>query len=805
MLHNYLLTSLRSLRKHKLFSILNITGLAIGLAAFLLISQFVRFERSYDAHYTNASQIYRLSTLETVNGAVDNKDAMMTYPAAELLLAEVPEVQMATVSLKLDEVVFRKGQNVVYETNVVTADSAFLEIFDHEILQGDRLTMLSEPNCLVLTADKAMDYFGSTDVVGREIEVMGEYQRPFKVTGVIQNVPLNTHYKFDILISDPTLVGRFDYKVWNSYNYYTYIVLDPQADLEALHDKMDALCDDKYGEDNSTYWKADPVGWIHLNSDYTFESEPPGNADAVRFMSLIALIILAIAWINYINLATARALDRAREVGLRKVIGAMRSQLIGQFMMEALVVNFAAACLAVALAQLALPFFHTLIGIEVMSNVWSHPAFVTDLVIFFVVGTLLSGFYPAMVLSSFEPVKVLKGRFRSSKYGSLLRKSLVGLQFAATITLIAATLTIHDQINYMLRRDIGIDTDYVVSFRMPARSEDAREEQINIWNSFKDELRSHVGIVHVGGTSNVPGGGGSDINSTTGATRLSGTSDWRRGTTYIQYNDDEFSEAVGLDIIAGRDFDRNRKSDTAVVIMNETFALRSGETNPSDAVGKYLQFEGDEPDDRYEVIGVIEDFNRTTLKSAVEPTLYFPWMSPSSTVVKLDPARFRDGLAYVEARWTEFFPNTPLEYIFLDERFERLYAQDRRFGQVFIVFSVLAIFIAALGLLGLSAFMAAQRTKEVGIRKVLGASIAGIIGLFYKDFARLIIVASVVSVPVVYFTMNAWLQNYAFRVDFEWAVIIVALILVCVLAFSVIASQVYKVAVLDPARTLKYE
>ena len=294
-------------------------------------------------------------------------------------------------------------------------------------------------------------------------------------------------------------------------------------------------------------------------------------------------------------------------------------------------------------------------------------------------------------------------------------------------------------------------------------------------------------------------------NSTTTATRVPGISEWKEGTIYIQYNDDEFLDAVDLELISGRDFDRNRKADTAVVMMNMAFVERMGGGSPGDIIGKHLQFKNDDDDDKYEVIGIIENFNRTTLKNTVEPTLYFPWMNPVETVVKFNPANYQDGVAHLESVWGRFFPNTPLDYIFLDERFERLYTQDKRFGRVFVLFSVLAILIASLGLFGLSSFMAIQKTKEVGVRKVLGASITGIVAMFYKDFAKLILVAALISIPVVYYLMNAWLQNYAFRIDFQWLVLVAALLVVSLFALVVVGSQIYKVAVLNPAETLKYE
>ena len=803
MLANYFLIGIRNVMRHRLFSLINIVGLALGLTAFLLISEFVRFERSYDRQFEQSENLYRLSTIEMVNDVVDTKDAMMTRPAAGRILADVPGVINATTSLKLDEMAFRNKQQPVFETGVISADSNFLDIFTYPVLHGDRNTMLDEPFSIVLTESKALAYFGRTDVVGETIAELGEYNRRFKVTGVLPDIPQNTHYKFDFLISDKTLVDRFDYNEWGSFNFYTYLILEDGIDLDNFHATLDEIIFDIFSEEETLRWRAMPIADIHLTSDFTYEPEAPGSASATNLMLIIALLILAIAWVNYINLSTARALDRAREVGLRKVIGAQKSQLIFQFLMEAFIVNLAAGIIAIGLGELLLPWYHQLVGTEIMEHIWTNPDFLRNLVLFFVVGTLVSGFYPALVLSSFEPVKVLKGRYRNTKSGALLRKALVVAQFSASIVLVAGTFTVYQQLNYMLTRDLGVSTDSVVAFRMPAQSDDDRDEQKVRWNAFKDELRAHASIESVGGTSNLPGGGGSDINSTTGANRIVGKTDYKQGTIYIQYMDDQFMDAVDIELLAGRNFDRTREYDTAVVIMNESFLQRHGIYDPQSVVGEYLQFEWGET--RHEIIGVIKDFNRTTLKLSVEPTLYMPWMDPNATVVELVPAGYKAGIAHVEDRWAAFFPNTPFELIFLDQRFEALYEQDQRFGRVSIIFALLAMFIAGLGLFGLSAFMAVQRTKEVGVRKVLGASISQIVMMFYKDFAKLIAVAAIIGIPLVYYVMTSWLQNYAFRIDFPWPAAIFSLIIVSIFALLVVGSQVYRVAVLNPADTLQYE
>ena len=546
-----------------------------------------------------------------------------------------------------------------------------------------------------------------------------------------------------------------------------------------------------------------PIQDIHLKSDYTFEAEIPGSEKAVSFLRVIALFILLIAWVNYINLSTARAVNRAKEVGLRKVVGAYKLQLIGQFLLEALLVNLLAALIALLVSELLLPYFNQLVGKQVVPHVWNYLPFLLSLLTFFIIGTFVSGFYPAIVLSGFKPVAMLKGKFRNSRSGAMLRKGLVVVQFAASIILIAGTFTVFRQVQFMQGKDLGISTDYVVGFSLPSVEKDQQETHNTKVNSFIEALRTHTAIETVGGTSNLPGGDGADISSITNNIRIVGMTDLVAGTTYAQYNDEYFLDAVGMQLLAGRNFDRNRIADSMVVMVNQAFLRKFNIYDAESALHQQIQF--DEDGKKHEIIGIIKDFNRTSLKSNIEPTIYFPWYTPPATVLKLNPERYQEGLAYLQETWTKFFPDAPLDYTFLDDRFAALYEQDQRFGEIFGTFSALAIFIAILGLFGLSSFMAVQRTAEVGVRKVLGATVPNIIGIFYKDFLVLLGIAGLVSIPVTYYSINFWLSTYAYRIDFPWLLMAAALLLVVVFALLTVGYQIYKVAVLNPAKTLRHE
>ena len=805
MFKNYLIISLRNLLQHRLLTMINIVGLAAGLASFLLIYEYIRFEESFDSFFSDAEQIYRLSTVQVANGETGVKDAMTFHPAPQALKDELPEVVEATVTQKLNELIIRQGETILQEKRAITADSNFFKVFSYQILHGSPEKVLAEPYSLVLTEDKAAFYFDDQNPVGQTLQLLGDFNRPFKVTGVMQNVPNNTQYKFDMLMSDGSIQDRVAQDGWNGFNYYGFVVLKKNTSPATLTDKLEVLTKKYLSEETTVRFHLFPVQDIHLQSDYTFEAEVPGSENAVSFLRIIAVFILLIAWVNYVNLSTARAVNRAKEVGLRKVIGAHKSQLISQFLLEALLVNLWAALVALLMAELLLPYFNQLVGKQIAQHLWNHPPFLLNLAAFFLIGTMVSGFYPALVLSGFRPIAVLKGKFRNSRGGATLRKSLVTIQFAASVILVAGTLIVFQQVQFMQSKDPGISTDYVVGFRMPRVAEEEQEAYEVQAESFGDALRNHAAVETVGGTSNLPGGDGSDISSSAGSVRIVGLTDRQEGTTYLQSNDEYFLNAVDMKLLAGRNFDRTRIADSLTAMVNQAFLKRFNITDPERVLNEEVQFGRDESNTKYEIIGVVQDYHRTSLKSRVEPTVYFSEYTPNHLVVKLNPEQYREGLAYLQETWGEFFPNAPLTYSFLDDRFAVLYEQDRRFGDIFGTFSALAIVIAMLGLFGLSSFMAVQRTAEVGIRKVLGATVASIVGIFYKDFLVLLGIAALISLPAVYYGMTFWLSTYAYRIDFPWWLTGAALAIVMVFALLTVGYQIYKVAILNPAKTLRYE
>ncbi|HAP58421.1 MAG TPA: hypothetical protein DCR93_02515, partial [Cytophagales bacterium] len=503
--------------KHRLFTGINVIGLALGLAAFLLMQAYIRFERSYDAYFSDSEDIYRVSVHSFSNGG-EVKDAMMYHPAARAMEDELPEVIRAGVVLSLDETSFRMHGEPVYESGVLWADSTFLHMFDYKVVYGRRADMLNKPNQVVLTESKARAYFGNENPIGQTMEALSRGNLLLTVSGVIEDVPDNTHLKFDMLVSDATFVDRFDYGEWNWNNHYVYLQLQPGTDPADLEPKFDQMIR-KYheveeGDKLTERWVAMKVSDIHLQSDYTYETEAPGNARSIQVIQIIALFILIIAWVNYINLTTARAVDRAKEVGLRKVVGAVKVQLIVQFFIDAMLVNAVAAVLAVGLAELVLPMYHRLVGIELYEHVFNNFTFLQQVGLFFLLGTFITGAYPSLVLSRFTPAVVLKGKYQHSRQGLWLRKGLVTLQFATSLVLIAGSLLVYQQMQFLRKQDRGLDANYVVGLQR-ANFNDDEDDQTDVqrFESMRDILRQHSSIVTVGGAESLPGSSSTDLSS----------------------------------------------------------------------------------------------------------------------------------------------------------------------------------------------------------------------------------------------------------------------------------------------------
>lgn len=804
MFKNYFKISFRNLTKHKGYTAINVVGVAVGLAAFLLLNQYIKFERSYDSFHRNAETIYRVTSDQIVDDQLGTRDAMSFNPTGSVLTEEIPEVSEFTLTYNNSNATIKKGETLINEESVKMADEHFIEFFGHKTIAGDKETMLKEPNSIVLTRSKARFYFGTEDVVGRSLHLYSGFDRAFEVTGVIEDVPLNTHFKFDILISISTIQDRLDDEEWRAFNYYTYVRIDEGADFDALEGTLISIKEKYMGEESSLFFNLQPVQEIHLNSDMTFEPEVTGSKKSINFLEIISIFILVIAWVNYINLSTAKAVDRAKEVGLRKVIGAGKKQLRIQFLVEALIINMMGAIVALVISQLVAPGFNNLVEMPILRQLWLDPYFLTMLGGFTLLGTFISGFYPAIFLSNFKIIYVLKGKFRNSKSGVSLRKGLVVLQFATSIALIASTLTVIRQVDFMRNMDMGMDISQVVSFSNPRPQSGERDQMREKVLTFLETLKQDAGILDVATTTSIPGGESDEIASTSGGVKIVGLTDRLEATTYIHTVDDNYFNLLDIQLIDGRNFIKDLATDSSAVIVNQAFLDRFNLSDPN-VMSEKIQFGRDPENSKYRIVGIIENVNRTTLKKSAEPTCYFYDPVLHRSLVKLAPQNIDQSLELIEKRWAEMFPTSTLEYSFINDRFDRLYKEDRRFGAVFSVFSGFALLVAILGLFGLISFIAAQRTKEVGVRKVLGASEAHIVGLFYREFLILIGIATLIGVPIVFFGMNSWLDNYAHRIGFPWFVVVISLLVVIICSLITVSTRVLKVAGMNPANTLKYE
>jgi putative ABC transport system permease protein len=802
MLKNYFTIALRNLRKQKGYAFINIIGLAVGIACCILILLFVRDELSYDRFHEHADRLYRVYLEGTVAGS-ELKAPITPAPMAAALVDEYPEVENATRLFDLSgQTLVRQGDRQFIEENVLFADSTFFALFTVPLLEGDPATALAEPRTLVLTEETARKYFPDGNALGQTL-TLGD-TTDYRVTGVTKGLPANAHFHFDLLAS-MTGFGPAENTFWVSNNFRTYVLLQADYDPAALEAKFPDLMrkyagpqlqqfmgqtyDEFVGSGNRLDYALQAVPAIHLHSHLDFEMEPNGNIAYVYLFSAIALFILLIACINFMNLATARSAGRAKEVGLRKVMGSNRTQLIRQFLSESVLLAFIALAVAVVLVLLLLQPFNGLTGKEIGFGFLAHPLILLTLVGLALGVGLLAGSYPAFFLSSFRPVAVLKGTFHASSAGVWLRRGLVVFQFAISIALIAGTLVVFNQMRYVREKALGLDQEHVVVLKRTNELDQQTE-------AFKEALRDHPGIIQAASTTTLPGG----IFGQT-AIRPEGAGSDVNYLASPMAADHDFVETLGIEMAAGRDFDRAFATDSAAFVINEAAARKLGWDDP---IGKRLTFLG--ANQTGEVIGVMTDFHFASLHQEIGPVVVALSADPLPFIaVRIRPDDVASNLAFLEQQWHAFAPDQPFEYSFLDEDFDALYRADRRLGQIFTLFALLAVVIACLGLFGLAAFTAEQRTKEIGVRKVLGASVSSIVLLLSKEFARLVVFALLVAVPIAYFGMDRWLQDFAYRTGIGAWVFVLAGGLALGIALLTVSYHALRAALVDPVRSLRYE
>lgn len=819
MFKNLFKITFRSLLKNKVYSFINVFGLAIGLAGAILILHYVSFESSYDSFQPEADNIYRVSLEIYQNGEYVFHSAENYPPVGPTMVKDFPEViewsHLYNMGAKNNVVITYEsapGEPVkIKHKRFLYASPTFLKMFGAKMIDGDAETALSEPLTMVISESTAKKYFGNENPIGKRLRLKDDdfNDENCLVTGVFEDVPENTHLKYDVLISTPTLYSRFDgantrYNTgWVRKDFYSYIKVAEGTDIEALESKLPAMVDQympglkQNGGENVMHLQ--PLRKIHLESNLSDEAELNGNGDSLLYLSIIAVFIVVIAWVNYVNLATSRSLDRAREVGIRKVLGSLKAQLIGQFLMESFVVNILAIVVMAMIIAIVLPSFHAISGVPESIKIWENQMVWLVLAGVFVVGSLLSGFYPAMVLSSFKPSQTLKGQFRTSGKGVVLRKLLVVFQFAASAALIIGTFTVYQQMNYLKSADLGFDTEQVIVVERAAITD--RQNRNNQIVTFTEELKKNSNIMAVASSGVVPGKKirfKADVRSYTAP----------QGETYplnFVGGDYELLETLGMEVMAGRDFSRDFPSDPdTAALVTRSAVTQLGFENPEDIINQPIVAENFGA--TVLVVGVVEDYNHESLHIKTIPSVFIlqPFWA-EYFLIKTQQQNIPQALAAVENQWSVSFPGNPFDYFFLDEFFDRQYRSEEQFQSLFSVFSVLAIVIGCLGLFGLSAFTAMKRTKEIGIRKVLGASMPNLFYILSKEFVVLILISNLIAWPIIYFVMNRWLQGFEYRIESNFLFYILATVMVLVIAMITVSFQMVKSSKLNPVDSLRYE
>ena len=797
MLKNYFKIALRNFSKHRGYTLLNVVGLSIGISACLLILSYVLNELSYDKFNKNADNIYRIQ----LNSYQDGKLAFQcaaTYPGVgPALKEEFPEVEeyarLFPISgiLSYDDINFR-------ETKIFRSDPAVFKIFTLPFVRGNSEKALTQPGSVVISESIAKKYFGNENPLGKILRYNGEEE--FTVTGVMKDLPDNSHIKIDLLLSNERLY-EYDKELdqnWGWYDFNTYVLLKAGTDPKELQKKLPALVSRREEEEyrNRTELILQPLTNIHLYSNLLQESEVNGNGKTVYFLMVIAIFILLIAWINYINLATARSVERSREVGVRKVLGALKRQLIQQFLFESIILNVISVMFSLIIIEISMPFFNHLTEKSIHLS-YTNYEFWLAVFLFFLLGSFISAIYPSLVLSSFIPQKVLKGSFKRSENGISFRKALVVFQFAVSIALIAGTLIVYNQVEFMKSQKLGVNIDQTLVVRSPkvASSDSVRSELVK---TFKNKIKSFSQIKSVTASTNIPG---DEIFWATGS-YVKGKDESPK-TIYLIATDYDYFDSYDIHFVAGRNFSRSFSTDLEYGgIINEEALKLYDFSSPEQALNKFIMLNRDS----IKVIGVVKNYHQMSLDKIQNPMLFVLNNRRTSYIsVKINPVEVEKTVDEIREEYAQLFPGNPFEFFFLDEFYNKQYQSEIQFGNIFGVFSILAIIVAGIGLFGLSSFSAIQKTKEIGIRKVLGASVPSIVSMLSKEYMILVVVANLIAWPAAYYIMNKWLENFAYKTNVGVGVFLTAGLLVLVIALLTVSFQAIKVATANPVKSLRYE
>lgn len=805
MLRNYLKIVFRNLRNNKIHSTINILGLSLGIAASVLIVVFVADEMSYDKFHPQSENLYRVDFTGKLNGNEFNM-AMTGAPVGPALAEDLPEVESAlrvglweSIPIQYEDLTFTEG-------DILVAESNFFDFFGYELIQGDPSTVLDGPNKIVITEDNARKYFGEEDPIGKVL-LRGSGKTATEITGVIRNPPSNSHLTYDMVLSGES----WEYlknENWSSNNLYTYFRTYPEVDMSNVQASLDGFIEKYFGPEieqylgfsmdelraqgNNVGYGFMPVEDIHLYSELSEEPTTPGNIQYLYIFGAISIFIILIACINFMNLATAKSANRAKEVGVRKTIGASRIPLMGQFLAESIIYSFLSGMVALLLILVALQPFNALSGKNLSWFVFLDPVLLSGFLAFLVFVGLLAGSYPAFYLTSFSPSEVLKGKVRKGAKRSGFRNGLVVFQFFVSISLIISSLVVYKQLTYMQEVNLGFDKENVINL-LHTRSLGNNAE------AFKQELLANTGFRAASFANNLP----PSIDWTSVYRAVNTEQDYLFTMNWVDF---DHLEAMGYEMIEGRFFSKDFPSDSSAIVINESAFKQIGWT-ALDGTQKISGFFNGDDNEEKQVIGVIKDFNYDNLKLKIEPLIM--GVAPENyqeMAIRLNPGVISDRIELIESLWEKYANGAAFEYSFVDSNFDSLYQSEKNMGNIILVFTVLAISIACLGLFGLAAFTTEQRAKEISIRKALGATMSNLVILLSKDFTLLVLIAFVIAGPLAYYIMDSyWLQNFAFRTDIGWVLIAGAGSISVLISWFTVSYQSFKTAASNPVKFLKSE